>query len=173
MPRATKGLKSLSPMQQKIFAVFPQLVIDAESKAVTPTEIVEFAKSLDDSLFPQGMPKQAAAAALMTGIYRSVKGLHRVKANSGHGYKYFYNLEVEMPKNAPRRVPHRKVKAAKPIGQVARESIATAQRQQRVAIEAAKPKYQTVARVDGSIAGVVHNGVLYETLDSFVNALNA
>lgn len=168
MPRRKK---SLTPQHQQILAAIQQLDITSEQTAITPTELLSEAKHLDETLFPKGAPNTSASAALMTAVYRAIKGLHRVKSNSGRGYKYFYNTEIDLVKNAPRRSPKKKVY---PIGEVARRAAAIGLRKAKsVRPESTSAKYLIVKKTDGKFAGVVHDGVLFESLESFVAALNA
>ena len=115
------------------------------------------------------------AAVWVLEIYRRVKGLHRIPGEKRKGqvgavgYRYFYNPSITMAKTSPRRMTPRKPKV-KNIGQAARESVAVAMAQVKVE----RPvQYQMVKRLDGSFAGVVKDGVLHESFESFVDVLNA
>ena len=183
MPRI-KSFTSLQPVKQKIFSIFRELIIDAESKAVTPREIVEIAQNLHPDLFPKGLPAGSGAAAIMIEMYRAVKGLHRVRTGIGPGYKYFFNPDINITKNAPRRSSRRKIKAdvkvdvkvvkadVKVINEVTREVISAATQQVKIERPVAQ-QYLTLKKEDGTFAGVVSNGVLYESLESFAMSLNS
>lgn len=129
-------------------------------------------------LFPRGPLQKNEVAALMSALYRRVKALHRQKSE-GEGrtaYEYFYDETLSTKRviegRRQRRNPNQAELFETPAKAVKVKAARAARRKNRQS-DMSGGEYLIVKTADGRNAGVLRNGILYNTLESLVGALNA
>lgn len=123
---------------------------------IDAVDLVGKAYAMAPNAFPSH-PTGGTPASIMTQVYRENKHVHRTKI--GGRYIYYFDKNVKMPKVIERS--NRTPRATRVISS-RKKAVATSE----------QGEFQIVKHVDGSAAGVVHDGTLYMTIEDFARALN-
>jgi len=152
----------MSPQRKAISDLLKQHT--TESDALSAIEITT--TLANNGHFQQGAPDQGAASALMTNAFRAIPGLKRFKREGSLAYVYYYDeaADAQLELVSSRKPPAMTAVVSPSVPEV---------RPASVKVRAAKrTPFVIVKKVDGSVAGVLIDDVLHESLEELVTTLN-
>lgn len=186
----------LTHQQQTVLKTLEEHNIKDEGLALSAKDAIQMAADENHDVFSNRDPSSSSCAAIMTSVYRKVPGLHRVDRGDGTaGFKYFYNPEIQMVKSfrehtvakpapapAPKPAKVKAIAAPAKRAYVRKEKPAPSPRTVKLRNvvhlgELRIPQtggsfFEMVKKPDGTPAGVVKDGILYDTLEVLLTALN-